>query len=50
MYHAALERAGVETRMVIYPDEGHQFRQLRHREDMLLRIVDWFDRHDVPGA
>ena len=48
MYYAALRKLGVETEMVVYPDEGHQFKQLRHREDMLLRVLDWFERHDVP--
>lgn len=48
MYYTALKRVGVDTEMVVYPDEGHQFRQLRHREDMLLRILGWFKRHDLP--
>jgi dipeptidyl aminopeptidase/acylaminoacyl peptidase len=31
--------------MVIYPDEGHGIRQPRHREDVLRRLLAWFERH-----
>ena len=46
MYHRALKSAGVETEMVIYPDEGHPIKQLPHQEDVLRRVLDWFARHD----
>ena len=49
MYYRALKESGVETEMVIYPDEGHPIRQLPHMEDVLIRVLDWFARHDVPG-
>ena len=45
MYYRALKSAGVETEMVIYPDEGHPIRQLPHQEDVLTRVLDWFARH-----
>ncbi|MCZ2343474.1 MAG: prolyl oligopeptidase family serine peptidase [Bacteroidales bacterium] len=48
MFYRALKEAGVETQMVLYPDEGHPIRQLPHREDVLLRVLDWFHQHD-PG-
>lgn len=49
MFHRALKKNGVETEMVIYPDEGHGIRQLAHREDVMRRVLDWFGRHDLPA-
>lgn len=49
MFYRALKESGVKTQMVLYPDEGHPIKQLPHREDLLLRILDWFNRHD-PAA
>lgn len=46
MFHRALKRHGVETQMVIYPDEGHPIKQLPHQHDVLRRVLDWFQRHD----
>lgn len=48
MFHRALKAAGVETGLVLYPDEGHPIKQLPHREDVLRRVLDWFEKHD-PG-
>jgi len=45
-YHKALQTRGVLTDLVIYPDEGHGIRQPRHREDVLRRVLDWFEKHD----
>ncbi|MDB6117245.1 MAG: hypothetical protein JWO08_1026 [Verrucomicrobiaceae bacterium] len=46
MFYRALKKNGVDTQMVIYPDEGHPIKQLPHREDVLRRILDWFEKHD----
>jgi dipeptidyl aminopeptidase/acylaminoacyl peptidase len=46
MFHKALRANGVETRMVIYPGEGHGIRRPRHREDVLRRTLAWFRAHD----
>ncbi|MBI4622189.1 MAG: S9 family peptidase [Verrucomicrobia bacterium] len=46
MFYRALKEVGVDTEMVIYPDEGHGIRQLPHREDVLRRVLAWFERHD----
>ena len=46
MFYRALKEAGVETQMVLYPDEGHPIKQLPHREDVLRRVLDWFEKHD----
>lgn len=48
MFHRALKENGVETMMVIYPDEGHPIKQLPHREDVLQRTLEWFENHDTP--
>lgn len=50
MFHQALKRNGVDTGLVIYPDEGHPIKQLPHREDVLRRVLDWFARHDVSAG
>lgn len=45
-YHQALLANGVETQMVIYPNEGHGIRQPRHREDVYRRVLAWFAQYD----
>ena len=49
MFYQALKKNHVDTEMVIYPDEGHPIKQLPHREDVLRRVLDWFEKHDAPG-
>ncbi|MFO1485260.1 MAG: S9 family peptidase [Verrucomicrobiaceae bacterium] len=46
MFHRALKENGVDTQLVLYPDEGHPIKQLPHREDVLTRVLDWFEKHD----
>jgi dipeptidyl aminopeptidase/acylaminoacyl peptidase len=41
----ALRVLGVETKLVVYENEGHHFRNPAHVEDMLTRTVNWFDQH-----
>jgi dipeptidyl aminopeptidase/acylaminoacyl peptidase len=48
MFYRALKELGVETGLVIYPDESHGIRQLAHREDVLRRTLEWFARFDRP--
>jgi len=40
----ALKALGVETQLVIYPDEGHRFAKPADERDRLRRIVEWFAR------
>jgi dipeptidyl aminopeptidase/acylaminoacyl peptidase len=40
-----LQAQGVETKLVVYPGEGHALRKAAHRRDRLLRIMSWFDAH-----
>ncbi len=41
----ALKTLGVKTQLVIYPGEGHGFRDPKHREDVLKRTVAWFNEY-----
>jgi len=41
----ALKTLGVETQLVIYPNEGHYIGQTEHQRDILRRMVQWFDGH-----
>lgn len=46
MFYRAMKECGVDTRLVLYPDEGHPIKQLPHREDVLRRVLEWFETHD----
>ncbi len=39
----ALRAEGVKTQLVIYPNEGHGFRDPDHRRDVLERAFNWFE-------
>lgn len=41
----ALKTFGVPTELVIYPGEGHVFRQAEHQRDAMERLLGWFDRY-----
>ena len=43
--YRGLKRYGVEAEFVVYPREGHGFREEKHQLDVLNRIVAWFDGH-----
>jgi dipeptidyl aminopeptidase/acylaminoacyl peptidase len=40
-----LEAQGVETKLVVYPGEGHALRRPEHRRDRLVRTLKWFESH-----
>jgi dipeptidyl aminopeptidase/acylaminoacyl peptidase len=40
-----LQAQGVETKLVVYPGEGHMFRDPEHLRDRLVRILRWFESH-----
>ena len=46
--YAALEAAGAEAELVVYPREGHVLVERSHVIDALRRTQDWFDRHLRP--
>jgi dipeptidyl aminopeptidase/acylaminoacyl peptidase len=39
----ALRAEGVKTELVVYPNEGHGFRDPAHRRDVLERALNWFE-------
>jgi len=41
MWHA-LKAVGVKTQLVIYPNEGHHFRDPAHTADYQARMIKWF--------
>jgi dipeptidyl aminopeptidase/acylaminoacyl peptidase len=41
----ALKDEGVPTELVVYPNEGHGFRNPEHRVDVLERTLNWFDHY-----
>jgi dipeptidyl aminopeptidase/acylaminoacyl peptidase len=43
--YRALKRYGIESDFVVYPREGHGFREEKHLLDRLNRILSWFDAH-----
>ena len=44
-YWHALRALGVETKLVIYENEGHHFRNPAHTQDLITRSLDWFNEH-----
>jgi dipeptidyl aminopeptidase/acylaminoacyl peptidase len=44
-FHRALVANGVESELVIYPEEGHGVRSLIAQVDYHARVVDWLLRH-----
>ncbi len=40
-----VKQNGVTSELIVYPDEGHGFRNPAHRRDMLERTVRWFDQY-----
>ncbi len=47
--YQALRRRGVETQLVVYPDQSHGIRVPSYQVDRLERYLGWYDRH-VRGA
>jgi dipeptidyl aminopeptidase/acylaminoacyl peptidase len=43
--HTALRERGVDTQLVLYPEEGHGVRQPLTLVDQCARMIAWFDRH-----
>jgi dipeptidyl aminopeptidase/acylaminoacyl peptidase len=48
-YWNALRSFHVKTELVIYPNEGHRFRDQAHIKDLARRIVAWFDENMPEG-
>jgi len=41
----ALKTLGVPTELVVYPGEGHSFKEPKDRVDVLRRTLEWFQRY-----
>jgi dipeptidyl aminopeptidase/acylaminoacyl peptidase len=41
----ALKNLGVPTELVVYPGEGHMFRDAQHKRDLMERTVAWFEKY-----
>jgi dipeptidyl aminopeptidase/acylaminoacyl peptidase len=41
----ALKTNGVPTELVVYPGEGHSFREAKNRVDVLRRTLAWFEQY-----
>jgi dipeptidyl aminopeptidase/acylaminoacyl peptidase len=48
-FHNALLECGVESVLVIYPEEGHGVRRFPAVIDYVARVVEWFERHLCAG-
>jgi dipeptidyl aminopeptidase/acylaminoacyl peptidase len=44
-FHQALLEHGVESELVLYPEEGHGVRTFPAEIDLVTRMVGWFERH-----
>lgn len=44
----ALQRQGVESKLLVYPDEGHWVLKPQNSELWYNTVLDWFDRHLKP--
>lgn len=44
-FHNALLEHGVESELVIYPEEGHGVRTMPASIDLATRVIGWFERH-----
>lgn len=48
-FYRALRESGVDTQLVLYPEEGHGVRQYPAFVDFAARIAGWFERQMPPG-
>jgi dipeptidyl aminopeptidase/acylaminoacyl peptidase len=48
-FFRALRWSGVETELVLYPEEGHGVRKLPAIIDLCTRMIDWFERFMPPN-
>jgi dipeptidyl aminopeptidase/acylaminoacyl peptidase len=47
-YWHALKEYKVKTELVVYPNEGHQFKNPAHAVDVMERMLAWFDDNMPP--
>ncbi len=50
-FYRAMVDQGIACELVVYPREGHGFKERDHAGDVVRRAISWFDRHlGAPGA
>ncbi|MYS81141.1 prolyl oligopeptidase family serine peptidase [Streptomyces sp. SID5474] len=49
-FHRALVESGVESTLVVYPQEGHGVRAFPALIDHCARVLGWFERHMAPAS
>jgi dipeptidyl aminopeptidase/acylaminoacyl peptidase len=47
---SALQRRGVESRLLYFPDEGHWVTKPRNSQLWYHTVLDWIDAHAAPGS
>ena len=47
--YIAMKRLGLETQLVVYPDEHHGIRRPSFQQDRFERWINWFDRYLKPA-
>jgi len=43
--YQALKRLGIDTQLIVYPNEGHGFKRPSFKRDRIERWLDWFSRY-----
>lgn len=46
--YLALKRLGVETQLVVYPDEYHGIARPSYKQDLYRRYIDWLEKYLQP--
>jgi dipeptidyl aminopeptidase/acylaminoacyl peptidase len=49
-FFRALKAVGVDTQLMVYPEEGHRLMKPEHRRDRMLRTMSWFNAKLKPSA
>ncbi len=50
LMYLRLKKLGVDTELVIYPDESHSLSQPDHQIDRYRRTIEWFDKYLKPKS
>ncbi len=48
--YQALRRLGVETELIIYPNQSHGIAKPTYQKDRYERYIAWYDKHLKPGS
>jgi dipeptidyl aminopeptidase/acylaminoacyl peptidase len=43
--YTALQRNGVESKLILFPDEGHWILKPQNSAFWYHNVLDWFDKH-----